>query len=116
MGEIDSVNLENEILDGNGHSIAVGITIAENAVAEIRNMTFKKNLVPMGSVLLTNCTFDGAIDASKLANGKTITMVNCNYLGKPVEKAVLTSDGDTVTVTEGDAVTLDANKMILRND
>jgi hypothetical protein len=67
--------------------------------------TFGQTLRPYGDTTLTNCTFEAeTLDVSELEEGETVTLINCVYNGKKIEKAVLTATAEGVKVTEGKVV------------
>lgn len=75
-----------------------------NAAAHVyfTDCTFAQTLRPYGDTTLTNCTFSAEmLDVSELEEGETITLINCVYNGKKIEKAVLTATAEGVKVTEG---------------
>ena len=79
--------------------------------------TFNDVLKPYGDTTLTNCTFTTAgLDVSKLEAGEVITLINCTYNGKLIEKAVLTSNGGVVTISESDAIKVDDGMVILKGN
>lgn len=78
---------------------------------------FANVLRPYGDTTLTNCTFTTAgLDVSKLEAGEVITLINCTYNGKLIEKAVLTSNGGVVTISESDAIKVDDGMVILKGN
>lgn len=78
---------------------------------------FANVLRPYGDTTLTNCTFTTAgLDVSRLEAGEVITLINCTYNGQPIEKAVLTSNGEVVTISESDVIKVDTEKMVVLND
>lgn len=104
----------NGVMDGNGKTISGKpmVVVASNG-GEICNLTIKNVLKPQGGITLTNCTFEkGTLDVSAMQTYGTVTLVNCNYSGKLIEKAVLTANGETVTITETNALTVTGEKMI----
>ena len=57
---------------------------------------FASVLRPYGDTTLTNCTFTTAgLDVSKLEAGEAITLINCTYNGRPIEKAIITPDASS---------------------
>ena len=79
--------------------------------------TFDDILRPYGDTTLTNCKFTKAgLDVSKLEAGETITLINCTYNGKLVEKAVLTANGEAVAVTESNVIKVDADRIVVLSD
>ena len=79
--------------------------------------TFKDVLKPYGDTTLTNCTFDThGLDVSALEAKETITLINCTYNGKLIEKATVTFDGTTLTLSGSSAIKLNADKLVVLND
>ena len=79
--------------------------------------TFNDVLKPYGDTTLTNCTFTTAgLDVSKLEAGEVITLINCTYNGQLIEKAVLTSNGGVVTISESDAIEVDNDMVVLKGN
>ena len=75
---------------------------------------FKNVLKPYGDTTLTNCNFaEETLDVSALEAGETITLINCTYKGQLIEKAVLTSNGETVVISESDALTVNEAKLVV---
>ena len=88
--------------------------VAEHAY--FTGCTFSYVLKPCGDTTLTNCTFTTErLDVSALEAGETVTLINCTYNGQLIEKAVLTSDGETVTISESDLIKLDTEKTVVLN-
>ena len=78
--------------------------------------TFGGVLKPYGDTTLTNCTITSeGLDVSALEAGEVITMINCTYNGQLIERAVLTSNGEVVTISESTAIQVDADKMFVLN-
>ena len=78
---------------------------------------FANVLRPYGDTTLTNCTFTTAgLDVSKLEAGEVITLINCTYKGQLIEKAVLTSNGGVVTISESDAIKVDNGMVVLNGN
>ena len=71
-------------------------------------------LKPYGDTTMTNCiiTTQG-LDVSALEAGEAITLINCTYNGQLIERAVLTSNGEVVTISESNAIQVDADKMVV---
>lgn len=72
------------------------------ACANFTDCTFGDVLKPYGDTTLTNCTFTTeGLDVSALEAGESITLINCTYMDKIIESAILTAttgDGGNVTV------------------
>lgn len=63
--------------------------------AYFTDCTFEKTLRPYGGTTLTDCTFTTeSLDVSALAEGATVTLVNCTYNDITIEEAVLTATAD----------------------
>lgn len=78
---------------------------------------FANVLRPYGDTTLTNCTFTTAgLDVSKLEAGEVITLINCTYKGQLIEKAVLTSNGGVVTISESDEIKVDNGMVVLKGN
>lgn len=72
------------------------------ACANFTDCTFGDVLKPYGDTTLTNCTFTTeGLDVSALEDDESITLINCTYMEKIIESAILTAttgDGGNVTV------------------
>lgn len=68
--------------------------------------TFGDVLKPYGDTVLTGCTFSSGekkgLDVTALEEGETITLVNCTYKGKVIDRAVLTCVGGSIVITGTD--------------
>jgi len=79
--------------------------------------TFNDVLKPYGDTTLTNCTFTTAgLDVSALEANEVITLINCTYHGQLIEKAVLSSNGEVVTINESDAIKVHDDMVILNGN
>lgn len=79
--------------------------------------TFGGVLKPYGDTTLTNCTITSeGLDVSALEAGESITLINCTYNGQLIEKAVLTSNGGVVTISESDAIKVDNGMVVLNGN
>lgn len=80
---------------------------------------FTDTLKPYGDATLTNCSFEiQGLDISEFKEtaNETVTVINCTYNGQLIEKAVLTSNGGVVTISESDAIEVDNDMVVLKGN
>ena len=54
-------------------------------------------------------------DVSKLEANEVITLINCRYNDQLIEKAILTSDGTEVTISQSSAMKVNTEKLVVLN-
>ena len=101
--KVVTLNVVNSTLEG-------WTSFATTADATFENVSFTKNATteycnfkPYGNAVLKNCTFaEGAyLDLCALAEGKTITFINCNYNGTVITAANIATIFDTFEGKDG---------------
>ncbi len=76
---------------------------------------FEDVLKPYGDTTLENCTFTKeGLDVSELKTDETITLTNCTYNGKLIEKAVVTNGTDGIGITESTLLEIKDNLVVLK--
>lgn len=78
---------------------------------------FEGALVAGGNTRLENCTFKiEGLDVSKLANGESITLINCTYNNATIENAVIKSVDGVITLEGSTQLEIDSsNKVVVKS-
>lgn len=81
--------------------------------AYFEDCTFSQLVTAGGTTTMTGCRFEWKnLDLSKLKSGESVTLVDCDYDGVHIARAVLTAGSDGITIEETDALIMQ-NTMVV---